>query len=185
MKKPIAVVLGALAVAVALPAVAQASDDQSCYGKLTPAMTAERDTGVAYEWVCTQPVKSFALVTNVQTASFDVTADVFDPKELGGGLRGDDRFGECEGDLPGFGFTCGTGGYGGFGRVTKAQFDAMDNPCARDARRHVILAGSLIVASPTGKLSGPFALGKITGCPKPAKPAKSKGKKAKHSKVAR
>jgi len=185
MKKPIAVGLSVLAVAVAVPAVAQASDDQSCYGKLTPAKTAERDTGVAYQWVCTQPVKSFALVTNVQTASFDVTADVFDPKELGGALRGDDRFGECEGDLPGFGFTCGTGGYGGFGRVTKAVFDAMDDPCARDAQRHVILRGSLIVAGTTGKLSGPFALGKITGCPKPAKPAKAKRRKAKHAKASR
>jgi hypothetical protein len=174
MKKPIAVGLSALAVAVALPSAAQAADTQSCYGKLTQAKSAERDTGVAYQWVCAEAVKSFALVTNAQTASFDATADVFEAKENGGELSGTDRFGECEGDLPGFGFTCGTGAYGGFGRVTKGTFDSMDGPCKRDAARHLILRGSLIVQSAGGKLSGPFDLGKVGGCPKPAKKAKAK-----------
>jgi hypothetical protein len=159
MKKPIAVGLSALAVAVALPSAAQAADTQSCYGKLTQARSAERDTGVA---------------TNAQTASFDATADVFEAKENGGELSGTDRFGECEGDLPGFGFTCGTGSYGGFGRVTKGTFDSMDGPCKRDAARHLILRGSLIVQSAGGKLSGPFDLGKVSGCPKPAKKATAK-----------
>lgn len=179
MKKPIAIGLSALAVAVALPSAAQAADDMTCYGKLTAAKTAERDTGVAYQWACNQAVKTFALVTTVPTASFDATADVFDPKELGGALRGDDRFGECEGELPGLGFTCGTGSYGGFSRVTKGEFDTMDDPCARDADRHLRLAASLIVESTSGKLSGPFFLGKVSGCPKPAKPAKAKAKKRK------
>ena len=140
MKKPIAIGLSALAVAVALPSAAQAADDTTCYGKLTAAKTAERDTGIAYQWACNAAVKTFALVTTVPTASFDATADVFDPKELGGALRGDDRFGECEGDLPGFGFTCGTGGYGGFSRVTKGEFDTMADPCARDAGRRLLFA---------------------------------------------
>jgi hypothetical protein len=176
MKKPIAVGLSALAMAVALPSAAQAADGQSCYGKLTQAKSAERDTGVAYQWVCASAVKSFALVTTAQTASFDATADVFEAKENGGELSGSDRFGECEGDLPGFGFNCATGGYSGFGRVTKGTFDAMGDPCARDASRHLILRGSLIVQGANGKLSGPFDLGKVSGCPKPAKKAKAKRK---------
>lgn len=176
MKKPIAVGLSALAMAVALPSVAHASDDQSCYGKLTQAKSAERDTGVGYQWVCAQAVKSFALVTNAQTASFDATADVFEAKENGGQLSSQDRFGECEGDLPGFGFRCATGGYSGFGRVTKGTFDSMDDPCARDASRHLILRASLIVQGANGKLGGPFDLGKAGGCPKPAKKSKAKHK---------
>ena len=176
MKKPIAVGLSAVALAVALPSAAQAADGQSCYGKLTQAKSAERDTGVAYQWVCAEAVKSFAVVTNVQTASFDATADVFEAKENGGELSAQDRFGECEGDLPGFGFTCATGSYSGFGRVTKGVFDAMDDPCARDASRHLILRASLIVQGANGKLSGPFDLGKVSGCPKPAKKAKAKRK---------
>lgn len=173
MKKPIAVALAALGMAVALPAAAQAADTQSCYGKLAQAKSAERDTGVAYQWVCAEAVKSYAVVTNAQTASFDATADVFEAKENGGELSGQDRFGECEGDLPGFGFVCGTGSYSGFGRVTKGVFDTMDDPCARDASRHLILRASLVVQSPSGKVSGPFDLGKASGCPKPAKKAKS------------
>ena len=179
MKKPIAVGLGVLALAVALPSVAHAADEQACYGKLTQARTAERDTGVGYQWVCTAPVKSFAVATNVPTASFDATSDVFEAKENGGGLSAEDRFGECEGDLPGFGFTCGTGGYGGFGRVTKGAFDTMDDPCARDASRHLLLRASLIVQGAGGKLSGPFDLNKVSGCPKPAKKAKAKMKRPK------
>ena len=176
MKKPIAVGLSALALAVALPSAAQAADTQSCYGKLAQAKSAERDTGVGYQWVCAEAVKSFAIVTNAQTASFDATADVFEAKENGGGLSGTDRFGECEGEFPGFGFTCATGGYGGFGRVTKGTFDTMDDPCKRDASRHLILRASLLVQGANGKLGGPYDLGKASGCPKPAKKAKAKRK---------
>jgi hypothetical protein len=170
----------ALAVALALPAAARASDDQSCYGKLAPiAKSAERDTGVTYTFVCGQPVKAFGITTNVQTSSFDVAADVFDPKDQGGAIRGDDRFGECIGGLPGYGFTC-AGAYSALGRVVTATFDTMDDPCARDASRHVILRGGLIVENANGTLGGPYDLGKITGCPKPAKAkAQKKGKRAK------
>jgi len=176
MKKPIAVGLSALAMAVALPAAAHAADEQSCYGKLTQAKSAERGTGVEYQWVCAAAVKSFTVVTSTQTSSFDATADVFEAKENGGNLSGTDRFGECEGEFPGWGFTCATGGYGGFGRVTKGMFDTMAGPCKRDASRHLILRASLVVVGSTGKASGPFDLGKVTGCPKPAKKAKHKRK---------
>ena len=183
MKKPIAIGLSAVALAVALPSAAQAADGQSCYGKLTQAKSAERDTGVAYQWVCATAVKSYAVVTNVQTASFDATADVFEAKENGGALSSQDRFGECEGDFPGFGFSCATGGYSGFGRVTKGTFDTMEGPCARDASRHLMLRASLIVQGVNGKLSGPFDLGKVSGCPKPAKKAKAKSHKRKHKRA--
>jgi hypothetical protein len=177
MNKPIALCVGALVLAVALPATAQAADEQFCYGKITPIeKTTERDAGVDYQFVCAQALKSFAITTTAQTASFDVSADVFDPEQLGGGLRGDDRFGECEGDLPGYGFNCGAGGYGGFGRIVKATFDTMSDPCARGADRHVILRAALVTQSTTGKLSGPFDLGLISGCPKPAK-AKAQSRK--------
>jgi hypothetical protein len=183
MKSARVIGLAALALALALPASANAADQQSCYGKLTPIKkTAERDTGVTYTFVCGLPIKAFGIATSVRTASFDVSADVFDPKDQGGAIRGDDRFGECIGDLPGFGFTC-AGTYGALGRVVQATFDTMDNPCARDAGRHVILRAGLVVENANGTLGGPYDLGKISGCPKPEK-AKKKHKKAKKSHAA-
>ena len=170
----------ALAAAAAIPSAAQAADSQFCYGKVTPIEpTAERDSGANFEFSCAEPVKAFALTTTEQLVSFDVAADVFDGTASGGALRGDDRFNECEGDIPGFGFTC-TGAYNGFGRVVKATFDGMESPCKRDASRHVALRTSLVVMSPSGKLSGPFSFGRTSGCPKPAKAVK-KRKKSKKS----
>ena len=168
----------ALAGAFAIPSAAQAADSQFCYGKVTPIEpTAERDTGANYEFSCAEPVKAFAITTTELLAAFDVSADVFDGSTAGGALRGDDRFNECEGDIPGVGFTC-AGTYNAFGRVVKATFDGMDSPCKRDASRHVAMRTSLVVQSPSGKLSGPFDLGRTKGCPKPTKAVK-KSKKSK------
>ena len=174
----------ALAGAFAIPSAAQAADSQSCYGKVTAIEpTAERDTGVDYAFTCLEPIKSYAITSTADVVSFDVSADVFESPANGGTLRGDDRFNECEGDIPGLGFTC-AGAYWGFGRVVKAGFDTMDSPCARDARRHVAMRTSLIVESMSGKLSGPFDLGKTSGCPKPAKAVKNK-KRSKKAKAKR
>jgi hypothetical protein len=112
-------------------------------------------------------VKAFNLATTTQLSAFDVSADVFDPESAGGAIRGDDRFGECEGDIPSFGFSCGTGGNLGFGRFTRAGFDTMSDPCGRDATKHIALKASIVVANANGKLSGPYNLGKPKGCAKP------------------
>jgi hypothetical protein len=161
--------VAALALAVlALPSAAQA--EQFCYGNIKPMeATPERDTGVAYEFTCREPVKAFNVSTTTQLAAFDVAADVFDPESAGGAIRGDDRFSECEGDIPSFGFSCGTGGNLGFGRFTRAGFDTTSDPCARDATNHIALKASLVVANANGKLAGPYNLGKPKGCPKPKK----------------
>src|SRR5262245_41333121 len=94
--------LGALALALvlALPATASA-DGQSCSGKLKRiAKTADRDTGVDYQLRCAEPITAFALVTSTELVGFDVSADVFDPASAGGNIRGDDRLGNCSGELP-------------------------------------------------------------------------------------
>lgn len=172
----------ALAGAFAIPSAAQAANTQSCYGKVTPIKPdAERDTGATYEFTCTEPVKAFAVTTTRPLAAFDVAADVFEGSANGGGLRGDDRFNECEGDIPGLGFTC-AGSYYGFGRVVRATFDGLNSPCERDASRHVAMSTSLVVASFSGKLSGPYDLGRTTGCPKPGKATKKKGKTKRRAK---
>ena len=171
--------LAALAFAVALPSAAQAADTQFCYGKVTPIeVTAERDTGATYEFSCAEAVKGFAISTTRPLSAFDVSADVFAGSAAGGALLGDDRVNECEGDIPGLGFTC-AGAYSAQGHVVRATFDGMDSPCARDASRHVALSTSLIVMSPAGKLSGPFDLGRTSGCPKATKKAAKKAKKTK------
>ena len=175
---PAPLLLVALAGAAAMPPAAQGADEQFCYGKVTPIeATAERDTGAAYEFSCKLPIKGYAVTTTAPLSSFDVAADVFDGAAAGGALRGDDRFNECEGELPGLGFTC-SGTYFAQGRIVRATFDGMQSPCLRDASRHVAMATSLVVVAPSGKLSGPFNLGRTSGCPKPPKKAaKAKSRK--------
>jgi hypothetical protein len=166
--------VAALALALlALPSAAQA--EQFCYGNIKPMeATPERDTGVAYEFSCREPVKAFNLATSVRLSAFDVAADVFDSAATGGAIRGDDRFSECEGDIPSFGFSCGTGINQGLGRFTRASFDTETDPCARDKSNHIALKAWIVVAGNNGKLSGPYVLGKPQGCAKPAKKAKAK-----------
>jgi hypothetical protein len=180
----LALLLPALALALlvlALPSTAGASSTQFCLGTITPIKaTSERDTGVDYQFSCHDGITSFALVTSTELSAFDVAGDVFDPESAGSAIRGDDRFNECEGDIPGFGFIC-TGTYSAQNRVIKASFDATGNPCARDADKNLLLKASVIVRSADGKLNGPYRLGKaIKGCPKPAK-KKSKKKSASKS----
>jgi hypothetical protein len=165
-----ALLVGVLALMLlALPSAAGASSTQFCLGKVTPIKaTSERDTGANYEFSCHDAITSFALITSSELSSFDVSADVFD-SGAGGAIRGDDRFGECEGELPGSGFVC-TGTYSAQGRVIKSSFDTTDNPCARDAGGNTLLKASVVVKTADGKLNGPYRLGKaIKGCAKPAK----------------
>src|SRR4051794_8902085 len=147
----------AFAPALAAPA-ARAADEQFCHGNVKSIKAdAERDTGARYEFSCRTAITGYALMSTTQIASFDVSADVFDSPGEGGGLRGDDRFGECEGDLPSFGFRC-TGTYTGIGRFVRATFDGVDSPCARDASGHIKARYSLVAVNKTGKVAGPYDL---------------------------
>jgi hypothetical protein len=158
---------------VALPSEARA--EQFCYGDIKPIeATPERDTGVTYEFTCREPVKAFNVTTTTKLSAFDVAADVFDPDSGGAAIRADDRFGECEGGIPSYGFSC-SGLNNGFSRWTRATFDTETDPCGKDATNHIALKASIVVAGLNGKLSGPFVLGKPKGCPKPVK-AKKKAK---------
>ena len=173
-----AMLVAALALGVlALPSAAKA--EQFRYGDIASIeATPERDTGVTYEFTCREPVKAFSVTTSVRLSAFDVAADVFDPEAQGGAIRGDDRFSECEGAIPSYGFTCGTGGNSGFGRPTRATFDTELSPCARDKSNRVALIAWVTVLNNTnGRLSGPFPLGKPKGCAAPAKKPKKKAKK--------
>lgn len=157
--------LACLAAALAQPSIAAA--EQACYGSTkTLPVTQERASGVGYEFACSEPAKAFFLLTTVELSSFDVSADVFDPASAGGAIRGDDRFGECEGEIPSTGFGC-AGTYGAGGRLVRGTFDTDGSACARDKRtRKVLLHATLIVEGATGKLSGPYELIKPNGCPK-------------------
>jgi hypothetical protein len=177
MYRVVGFVAFALAVALALPAASHAADPQFCEGSVTAIKAdAERDTGANYQFSCRAPITGFAFLSTSEISSFDVSADVFDAPDQGGAIRGDDRFGECEGDLPGFGFHC-TGTYTGIGRFVRATFDGTESPCARDAKRHVIARYWLIVANGAGRVSGPYDLGRTQGCPKPKKKHKKHAKK--------
>ena len=178
MSKALALAVALLA--LALPAVASA-DDQSCGGKLKRIpKTEERDTGVMYQFRCAQPITAFALVSPVELVGFDVSADVFDPASAGGGIRGDDRLGNCSGTMPSFGFTC-AGTYSAQNRLIRAAFDTTADPCARTrgTQGDLKVWANVIVQNESGELSGPFALSKIRGCPPARKASKSK-RRARH-----
>ena len=179
----LASLVGALALALlALPAAARA-DDQSCGGTLKPiAKTADRDTGVTYQFRCALPITGFALVTTTELTGFDVSADVFDSDSAGGGIRGDDRFGDCAGDIPSYGFRC-AGTYSGKSRFIRSAFDTTANPCARASDRELKLRASVIVLNKGGKLSGPYQLSRPRGCPRGHK--SGKGKKTAKSQATR
>jgi F0F1-type ATP synthase membrane subunit c/vacuolar-type H+-ATPase subunit K len=170
--------LACLAAALAQPSAAAA--DQACFGTMKKLpVRSERDTGVGYEFSCSEPAKAFFLLTTSELSFFDVSADVFDSAANGGAIRGDDRFGECEGTLPSAGFGC-AGTYSAGGRLVRGSFDTAGSPCARNPKtRKVMLHAALIVEGATGKLSGPFDLLKPAGCPK-AKTAKRHKRAKRH-----
>ena len=169
----------AFAVALALPPASHAANPQFCEGSVTAIKAdTERDTGANYQFTCRAPITGFAFVDTAEISGFDVSADVFDSPGQGGNLRGDDRFGECEGDIPSFGFIC-NGTYGALGRIVKGSFDGSASPCVRDASRHLSARYSIVVVNTGGKVAGPYELGRTKGCPKPAKKAK---KHTKHKK---
>lgn len=158
---PIALVV--LTAWLAVPSSAGA--EQLCYGSITPLKpTGERESAVDYEFACREPVSAFFLVSSRELSAFDVSADVFDPQPQGGAIRGDDRFGECEGQTPGYGFGC-TGSYSSFGRLVRASFDTSDPPCARDKTTNKLtLSAQVIVGDAKGRLSGPYRLARPKAC---------------------
>jgi hypothetical protein len=174
MSRRVASLIGVMALALlvlALPAVASA-DVQSCSGKIKRIpKTEDRDTGVAYQLRCVQPITAFALAASTELIGFDVSADVFDPASAGGGIRGDDRLGDCHGDLPSTGFVC-AGTYSAANRIIRASFDTTADPCARTGDGDKKLWASVFVVNKTGTVSGPYTLSKVHGCPRATKHAK-------------
>jgi hypothetical protein len=178
-KAGLALAFAVLAAALALPSAAAA--EQGCFGSLkTMPKTAERDTGVSFEFACREPAKAFTLIATQELISFDASADVFDSVAQGEAIRGDDRFGECAGEIPSFGFVC-AGTYSALGRLVRGNFDTTKNPCARDkVSRKQLLHASIVVLGTTGTLSGPYELDKPTGCPRSTASTKKHERKAAH-----
>jgi hypothetical protein len=179
--RTIVLAVGALTIALLallLPGATHAAQDQSCYGSLKALpKTADRDTGVSYRFACGGPAKAFVLSNSTRLSYFDVSADVFDPDDQGGAIRGDDRFGECNGAIPGVGFIC-TGSYAGYSRTVSGSFDTSIDPCARDRHGHLKVRTSITVLNADGTMAGPYGLGKPQGCPKPTPTArKTAGKR--------
>jgi hypothetical protein len=153
-----------MAMAMAMPGSAFAVSDQFCYGSIVKEeATQEQDTPVSYTFACRESSKHMLVQFTTQIASFDATVDVFGPD---GALRPDDRWADCTGELPGFGFGC-TGTYtGALGRMTKGVIETFEDPCARDPQtHHLLLRASVVLDGPKGDLSGPYDLGSVRGCP--------------------
>ncbi|MBA2516860.1 MAG: hypothetical protein H0V22_06025 [Solirubrobacterales bacterium] len=160
------VALIALTAGLTVPSSAAAAD-QFCYGSIKPIeVTEERESGVSYQFACREAVRSFLVVSSQELSAFGVDAEVYDPDSGGGAIRPDDRFGECEGETPGYGFGC-SGTYSAFGRVIRGSFDTTDPACSRDPRTNKLtLSSMVIVGDAKGKLSGPYKLARPKDCNK-------------------
>jgi hypothetical protein len=168
----------ALLVALAMALPAGASADQNCIGSVTKAAATGDDAfPMDYKVLCYEPIKGFLLGSTAEVEGFNVSADVFDP--TGANLDPTDRFGECEGELPGNGFGC-AGTYAATNKLIKGQFTLSADPCAASPRPSFYFVAEANTTA--GKLSGPFDLGRPRGCPKASKNTKKATKKHKHRK---
>lgn len=160
------VALVALVTCLTVPSSAAAAD-QLCYGSIKPLeVTEERESGVSYEFACRESIRSFFVVSSQELSAFGVDAEVYDPQSGGGAIRNDDRFAECEGDSPDYGFGC-AGIYSGFGRFIRGSFDTTAAACARDPKTNKVLLSALVVAGDArGRLFGPYRLARPKACNK-------------------
>jgi len=166
------IALGAsLLVALALALPAAASAEQNCVGHVARLAPTDDDTfPVEYKFLCYEPIKGFVLASSKEMTGFNITADVFGTD---GVISGTDRFAECEGELPGLGFTC-AGTYTAGNKLITSTFAMSEDPCVLPRPSTWI---AVEAATTAAKLSGPFDLGRPRGCPKATKKTDKVAKK--------
>jgi hypothetical protein len=118
-----------------------------CWGAAAPTSTVQTD--LTYAFGCSEPIKGFSIVSNLEVGEFSTTADVLDNtfQPVSGQTF------TCEGDIPSQGFGCFGGSYDG--TTTTGTF-SLDAP--RCVKRRNKLSVWLVPVDIDGHASGPHRL---------------------------
>ena len=196
-------IVGCMALLLAMPAIGQAEESNpnnyNCLGSLakgTPENGSEEQQ-VAYSFYCNGPITGYQIQTQIPIGG-SPNAPKVSPVEAGGkiGPQLKDVF-SCGGELPGYAVNCVGAAKLGYEMIA-GQFSIEKKLCVEprvDALLTVTYA-YLEKGVVTQAISGPFELGRPTGCPPDAqsgstrlnpKPAmvahKKSAKKKKHKKA--
>jgi hypothetical protein len=164
-----AIALGlVLAGLLAGPSIASANSVE-CRGFTAPVTPKSRT--LDYRFTCSEEIKAYSIVSNLEVGEFSTEATVLDPK-TGDPISGQ-SFG-CEGAIPSDGFGC--SGYAIWANQVSGQFGLDEARCIRGRNQ---LHAWLVAVDMNNTASGPFAL-YGTRCPSVAKPAKKKNKAHRH-----
>jgi hypothetical protein len=136
-----------------------------CWGRAAPTSTAQ--TELTYAFQCSEPLKGFSIVSNLEVGEFSTTADVLDPttrEPISGQTFG------CEGPIPGDGFGC--SGTSQDPNVVTGTF-GIDSP--RCVKRRNKLRVWVVAIDLAGTASGPRGLSVPPRCAKVAKHTSKRG----------
>jgi hypothetical protein len=163
----LAVLLGVVLACLVGASTASAGNGLSCWGRTVPTTANQQE--LTYVFRCSDEIKNFSLVSNLEVGEFSTTADVFDPTTMEP-VNGQ-TFG-CEGPIPGNGFGC--TGNANMNLVTGTF--GLDE--ARCVKRRNKLRVWIVATDATGASTGPFGLGVPPRCPKKASGTKHTAKRA-------
>lgn len=158
-----AVALGLVLAGLLFGPSAADANSVNCEGFTAPK--APKSTTLSYRFTCSEEIKAFSIVSNLEVAEFGTEVLVLDPKS--GDPAPGQSFG-CEGPIPGDGFGC--SGYAVWANQVTGQFDVDQPRCVRGRNQ---LRSWVVAVDMNNTASGPYPL-RSTSCPKPAKPARKK-----------
>ena len=162
----LAAIVGAGALSLAVPALSQAEESNpnnyNCLGSLAAGQpeAGSEEQQVQYTFYCNGPITGFQVQSQIPVTGVSSPPIVtnLEKKELA------DTF-SCSGELPGWAANCVGGTVGGYENVT-GQFAIGTKLCAEprvDALLTVVYA-YLEKGKVTQAISGPYDLGRPTGC---------------------
>jgi len=172
----LAAMLGALGLALALPAASMAEESNpnnySCWGHIkrgAPEVGSE-EPQVAYAFHCDGPITGYEILPRVPVTGVGANGET---KSLATGLPLTDLF-SCSGEFPGIAVNC-VGATKEGGEEIEGEFAIEHNACKEKDLEPLLTIVYAVYEEEkktvTQAISGPFGLGRTEGCPKP-KPKK-------------
>ena len=161
-----AAVLGLVLLGLLVGTSTASANSVECEGFTAPK--APKSTTLSYRFTCTEEIKSFSIVSNLEVGDFSTEVVVLDPAT--GQPASGESFG-CEGPIPGSGFGC--SGYALWAHQIAGEFGIDEARCVGGRNQ---LRTWAVAVDMNNTASGPFAL-RSSSCPKVAKPAKKKSRR--------
>jgi hypothetical protein len=156
-----AAALGLVVAGLLAGASAASANSVNCEGITIPKTP--KSSTVNYRFACSEEIKSFSIVSNIEVGEFSTEVLVLDPN------TGDPASGQsfsCEGQIPGQGFGC--SGYAVWANHVTGDFSLDGRRCIKGRNQ---FRSWVVVVDMNNTASGPYPM-QSTSCPKPAKPAR-------------